>query len=76
MLTQDNAVVYRADGAERFRLRPPRGLASEPSDIRGFYDGFLQDGPPLLIMAARSTGDFQGRIDLETGEIVGASTWR
>lgn len=72
----DNAVVYRADGSERFRLRPPRDLVYEPSDIHGFYSAFPQDGRPLMIMGTRNAGDFQGRIDVETGEIVDTNTWR
>ncbi|MFD9415997.1 hypothetical protein ACFWC9_15000 [Streptomyces goshikiensis] len=72
----DNAVVYRPDGTEQFRLHPPRGLLPEPSDVHGFYDAFPQDGRPLLIMATRNAGDFQGRIDLETGKIVDTNHWR
>lgn len=72
----DNAVVYGADGSERFRLRPPRGLTYEASDMHGFYDAFAQGGRPLLIMVTRNAGDFHGRIDLETGEIVDTHTWR
>ncbi|MFD0271376.1 hypothetical protein ACFVGY_33125 [Streptomyces sp. NPDC127106] len=71
-----NAVVYRADGSERFRLHPPRDLTYDPCDVHGFYDAFPQDGRPLLIMATRNAGDFQGRIDLETGEIVDTNHWR
>ncbi|MBT2403453.1 hypothetical protein, partial [Streptomyces sp. ISL-21] len=66
----DNAVVYRADGSERFRLHPPSDLVYERHDMHGFYAAFLQDGRPLLIMVTRNAGDFQGRIDVETGEIV------
>ncbi|MFF3861541.1 hypothetical protein [Streptomyces sp. NPDC002209] len=72
----DNAVVYRADGTERFRLHPPRDLLSNPDDVHGFYDAFPQDGRPLMIMVTRNAGDFHGRIDLETGEIVDTNTWR
>lgn len=72
----DNAVVYGADGSERFRLRPPRELTYEASDMHGFYDAFPQGGRPLLIMATRNAGDFHGRVDLETGEIVDTNTWR
>ncbi|MBT2408269.1 MULTISPECIES: hypothetical protein [unclassified Streptomyces] len=72
----DNAVVYRADGSERFRLHPPNDLVYEPSDMHGFYDAFPQDGRPLVIMVTRNAGDFHGRIDLETGEIVDTNTWR
>ncbi|WP_314251647.1 hypothetical protein [Streptomyces sp. DSM 40907] len=72
----DNAVVHRADGSERFRLQPPRDLVDERHGMHGFYDAFLQDGRPLLIMVTRSAGDFQGRIDVETGEIVDTSHWR
>ncbi|MFD4247573.1 hypothetical protein ACFWP3_39210 [Streptomyces sp. NPDC058525] len=72
----DNAVVYRADGSERFRLHPPRGLLQDPHDVHGFYTAFPQGGRPLLVMVTRNAGDFQGRIDLETGEIVDTNTWR
>ncbi|MCX4959216.1 hypothetical protein [Streptomyces virginiae] len=72
----DNAVVYRADGSQRFRLHPPRDLLSNPDDVHGFYTALPQDGRPLLIMVTRNAGDFQGRIDLETGEIVDTNTWR
>ncbi|MET9887426.1 hypothetical protein ABZZ20_30670 [Streptomyces sp. NPDC006430] len=72
----DNAVVYQVDGSERFRLRPPRDLVYEPSDMHGFYDAFPQDGRPLMIMVTRNAGDFQGRIDLATGEIVDTNPWR
>ncbi|WP_405958970.1 hypothetical protein OG239_01080 [Streptomyces sp. NBC_00868] len=44
--------------------------------MRGFYDAFPQDGRPLLIMVTRNAGDFQGRIALETGEIVDTNHWR
>ncbi|MFB7170601.1 hypothetical protein ACFCYM_07195 [Streptomyces sp. NPDC056254] len=33
-------VAYRADGSERFRLYPPRGLLREQNDVRGFYTAF------------------------------------
>lgn len=72
----DNAVVYRADGSERFRLHPPRDLLPDPSDVHGFYTAFPQDRRPLLVIVTRNAGDFQGRIDLETGEIMDTSTWR
>nr|MDT0516129.1 hypothetical protein [Streptomyces sp. DSM 41633] len=72
----DNAVVYRADGSERFRLHPPRGLLPNPDDVHGFYTAFPQDGRPFVIMVTRNAGDFQGRIDLETGEIADTNTWR
>ncbi|MFB7467311.1 hypothetical protein ACFCZ1_28105 [Streptomyces sp. NPDC056224] len=72
----DNAVVYRADGSERFRLHPPRELLSNPDDVHGFYTAFPQGGRPLLVMVTRNAGDFQGRIDLETGEIVDTNIWR
>ncbi|MGW6984018.1 hypothetical protein ACWGE1_32020 [Streptomyces sp. NPDC054932] len=72
----DNAVVFRADGSERFRLNPPRDLVYERHDMHGFYTAFPQDGRPLLIMVTRNAGDFQGRIDVETGEIVDTNTWR
>lgn len=72
----DNAVVYRADGSERFRLDPPRDLVYDPNDMHGFYDAFPQDGRPLLIMVTRNAGDFQGRIDVETGRIVETNHWR
>ncbi|MFG2236078.1 hypothetical protein ACGFNX_39850 [Streptomyces sp. NPDC048723] len=71
----DNAVVYRADGSERFRLCRPRDLVYEPSDMHGFYEAFLQDGRPLMIMVTRNAGDFRGRIDLVAGEIVDTNTW-
>ncbi|MFD3556556.1 hypothetical protein ACFWWA_31290 [Streptomyces goshikiensis] len=29
----DNAVVYRPDGTEQFRLHPPHGLLPEASDV-------------------------------------------
>ncbi|WP_158710080.1 hypothetical protein [Streptomyces katrae] len=72
----DNAVVFRADGSERFRLHPPRDLLYDASKMHGFYDAFPQDGRPLLIMVARNAPDFQGRIDVETGEIVDTNHWR
>ncbi|MFF2198057.1 hypothetical protein [Streptomyces sp. NPDC058157] len=72
----DNAVVHRADGTRRVRLRPPRGLVPDPEDVHGFYDAFLQHGRPLLIMVTRNAGDFHGRIDLDTGDIVDTGTWR
>ncbi|MEU2390407.1 hypothetical protein [Streptomyces sp. NPDC007369] len=72
----DNAVVYRADGSERFRLHPPRDLTYDPNDVHGFYDAFPQDGRPLLIMTTRNAGDFHGRIDLLSGQIVDTNTWR
>ncbi|MBT2544824.1 hypothetical protein J7E99_29980 [Streptomyces sp. ISL-44] len=72
----DNAVVFRADGSERFRLHPPRGLVYTSSDVHGFYLAVPQDGRPLMIMVTRNAGDFQGRIDLETGEIVDTNIWR
>ncbi|CAM5515771.1 hypothetical protein SAVIM338S_03858 [Streptomyces avidinii] len=72
----DNAVVFRTDGSERFRLTPPRDLVYERHDMHGFYDAFLQDDRPLLIMVTRNAGDFQGRIDVETGEIVDTNHWR
>ncbi|MFE5675499.1 hypothetical protein ACFQ7B_05080 [Streptomyces erythrochromogenes] len=72
----DNAVVYRADGSERFRLHPPHDLLRDPNDVHGFYTAFPQDGRPLVIMVTRNAGDFQGRIDVETGQIVDTNTWR
>ncbi|MGW7029518.1 hypothetical protein ACWGFX_20390 [Streptomyces xanthophaeus] len=72
----DNAAVYRADGSERFRLHPPRDLLPNPDDVHGFYTAFPQDGRPLVIMVTRNAGDFQGRIDLETGEMVNTNTCR
>ncbi|MER6316651.1 hypothetical protein ABT237_23235 [Streptomyces sp. NPDC001581] len=72
----DNAVVFRADGSEQFRLNPPRDLVYERHDMHGFHTAFPQDGRPLLIMVTRNAGDFQGRIDVETGEIVETHTWR
>ncbi|MFI1280992.1 hypothetical protein ACH4U5_09565 [Streptomyces sp. NPDC020858] len=72
----DNAVVYRADGSERFRLYPPRDLLYNPSDVHGFYFAMPQDGRPLIIMVTRNAGDFQGRIDVASGEIVDTNTWR
>ncbi|GLX22818.1 hypothetical protein Slala01_64620 [Streptomyces lavendulae subsp. lavendulae] len=72
----DNAVVFRADGSERLRLHPPRDLVYDPNDVHGFHDAFPQHGRPLLIMATRNAGDFQGRIDLESGDVVDTNTWR
>ncbi|MFJ2821988.1 hypothetical protein ACIO7M_12860 [Streptomyces toxytricini] len=72
----DNAVVYRADGSELFRLRPPRDLTYDPNDMHGFHDAFPQDGRPLLIMVTRNAGDFRGRIDLKAGRIVDTAHWR
>ncbi len=72
----DNAVVFRADGSEQFRLHPPRGLVYTPSEVHGFYLAVPQDGRPLMIMVTRNAGDFQGRIDLEASEIVDTNTWR
>ncbi|MFJ6779195.1 hypothetical protein [Streptomyces yangpuensis] len=72
----DNAVVFRADGSERFRLEPPRDLVCMPGDVHGFHLAVPQDGRPLMIMATRNAGDFQGRIDPETGAIVDTNTWR
>ncbi|MFG2339813.1 hypothetical protein [Streptomyces yangpuensis] len=72
----DNAVVFGADGSQRFRLQPPRDLVCAPGDVHGFYVAVPQDGRPLMIMATRNAGDFQGRIDLETGKIVDTNTWR
>ncbi|MER8096108.1 hypothetical protein [Streptomyces goshikiensis] len=72
----NNAVVYWADGSERLRLHPPRDLLRNPDDVHGFYDAIPQQGRPLLIMVTRTAGDFQGRINLESGEIVGTNTWR
>lgn len=57
----DNAVVYRADGSERFRLRPPRDLLPNLDDVQGFYTALPQDGRPLVIMVTSNAGDFQGR---------------
>ncbi|MFB7179440.1 hypothetical protein ACFCYI_17230 [Streptomyces sp. NPDC056257] len=51
-----------------------RGHPSD--DVLGFYTAFPQDGRPLVIMVTRNAGDFQGRIDLETGEIADTNTWR
>ncbi|MFE5809053.1 hypothetical protein [Streptomyces sp. NPDC056491] len=72
----DNAVVHRADGSELYRLRPPRDLLRDPNDVHGFHLALPQDGRPLLIVVTRNAGDFQGRIDLDTGEIVEINTWR
>ncbi|MBT2468046.1 hypothetical protein J7E97_09170 [Streptomyces sp. ISL-66] len=72
----DNAVVYWADGSERFRLHPPRDLVGDPNAVEGFYSAHLADGRPLMIIATRTSGDFHGRIDVETGEIVDTNTWR
>lgn len=72
----DNAVVYRVDGSERFRLHPPRDLLPVPSDVHGFYFAMPQGGRPLMIMVTRNAGDFQGRIDMATGEIVAINRWR
>ncbi|MFF9011227.1 hypothetical protein ACF087_36340 [Streptomyces goshikiensis] len=72
----NNAVVYWADGSERLRLHPPRDLLRNPEDVYGFYDAIPQQGRPLLIMVTRTAGDFQGRINLESGEIVDTNTWR
>ncbi|MBT2447749.1 hypothetical protein J7F03_11820 [Streptomyces sp. ISL-43] len=72
----DNAVVFRADGSERLRLRPPRDLVGNPDDVHGFSSVHPQDGRPLILMATRTGGDFQGRIDLESGEITDTNTWR
>lgn len=70
----DNAVVYRADGSERFRLHPPHDPKWGPDYVHGFYDAFPQDGRPLVIMVTQGR-DLQGRIDLETGEIVDTNIW-
>lgn len=72
----DNAVVYWADGSERFRLHPPRDLVGDPNAVEGFYSAFPQHGRPLMIIGTRTSGDFHGRIDLETGKIVDTNTWR
>ncbi|AWZ06329.1 MULTISPECIES: hypothetical protein [unclassified Streptomyces] len=72
----DNAVVFRADGSELFRLRPPRDLLGDPDDVHGFGSAHPQHERPLVIMATRNSGDFQGRIDLESGEITDTNTWR
>ncbi|MER6197838.1 hypothetical protein ABT234_10805 [Streptomyces sp. NPDC001586] len=72
----NNAVVYWADGSERFRLNPPHDLVYNPNELEGFYSAFLQGGRPLVIIATRNSGDFHGRIDVETGEIVDTNTWR
>ncbi|MFE6906675.1 hypothetical protein [Streptomyces erythrochromogenes] len=69
-------MVYRADGSERFRLHPPHDLLGDPNDVHGFHTAFPQDGRPLVIMVTRNAGDFQGRIDVQTGEIVDTNTWR
>ncbi|MBT2544823.1 hypothetical protein J7E99_29975 [Streptomyces sp. ISL-44] len=70
----DNAVVYWADGSERFRLHPPRDLVGDPNAVEGFYSAYPEDGRPLMIIGTRTSGDFHGRIDLETGEIVDTNT--
>lgn len=72
---RDNAVVYWADGSERFRLCPPDGLVRDPKGVDGFFPAFLSKGRPLMIMATIG-GDFQGRIDVATGEIVETNHWR
>lgn len=60
----DNAVVYRADGSERFRVCPPSDLMRDPKDVDGFYSAFPSQGRPLVIMAT------SGAIS------TAASTWR
>lgn len=72
---KDNAVVYWADGSERFRLCPPDGLVRDSKGVDGFFSAFLSNGRPLMIMATDG-GDFQGRIDVATGEIVDTNHWR
>ncbi|MCP3755150.1 hypothetical protein [Streptomyces sp. TBY4] len=72
---KDNAVVYRPDGSERFRLCPPGDLMPGLKDVDGFFPAFLSKGRPLMIMAT-GAGDFQGRIDPATGEIVETNRWR
>ncbi|WP_330297503.1 hypothetical protein [Streptomyces sp. NBC_00503] len=73
----DNAVVYRSDGSRRCRVRPPRELMSNPAAVLGFFHSFPgPDGRPVLVLATRSSGDFQGTLDLETGTLRSLVTWR
>lgn len=66
----DNAVVRRADGSQLCRVRPPRELLSNPASVLGFRHAFPgPDGRPVLVLATRSSGDFQGPLDLETGTL-------
>ncbi|MFJ6797600.1 hypothetical protein [Streptomyces sp. NPDC091268] len=71
----DNAVVHRADGTE-LRPHPPWELLSEPSRVAGFHTAYLDgEGLPMLVLAT-SSGDLQGRLDLESGEVTDLRPWR
>ncbi|MFE2288571.1 hypothetical protein ACFXDJ_30945 [Streptomyces sp. NPDC059443] len=73
----DNAVVYNSDGSRRCRVRPPRELMSNPAAVLGFFRAFPgPDGRPVLVVATRSSGDFQGTLDLGTGTLRSLTTCR
>ncbi|MFJ5548093.1 hypothetical protein [Streptomyces sp. NPDC093225] len=74
----DNAVLFRADGRERARLRPPTDLVGDPSAVHGFVMAFAgaPHGAPVLVVATRTGGDFQGRVDLEGGTLRDVRTFR
>ncbi|ROQ88974.1 hypothetical protein EDE04_7367 [Streptomyces sp. 2132.2] len=72
----DNAVLYRADGSEMFRLSPPREMSSDPNAVFGFYTAHLgAEGVPVLVIATRA-GDVQGRLDVRSGKVLDTRTWR
>lgn len=73
----DNAVVYHSDGSRRCRVRPPLELMSNPAAVLGFSRAFPgPDGRPLLVLATRSSGEFQGTLDLESGTLRSLVTLR
>jgi hypothetical protein len=70
----DNAVVFDPDGTERLRLQPP-DVSPEPSWDIGF-DQVYADASGLVAVFATRTGDFWGRPDLDTGELMNIAQWR
>ncbi|MEV6581174.1 hypothetical protein AB0M92_23725 [Streptomyces sp. NPDC051582] len=72
----DNAVLYQADGSEKFRLTPPREMSGDPNAVFGFYTAYLgAEGVPVLVIATRA-GDLQGRVDVRSGKVLDTRTWR
>jgi hypothetical protein len=70
----DNAIVFDPSGSERLRLTPPN-VVSEPSWRLGFHTAYVSRGVLTVVFSTR-VGDFWGRPDLVTGELLDVAEWR
>jgi hypothetical protein len=66
----NNAVVYDPDGSVRLRLSPPA-----LRNIIGFDQVFVSGNDLVTVVATRGA-QFQGDLDLRTGELSNVRDWR